>query len=563
MLREILVSYWNVSLECYSFDSAFRDLLPCCVRTERGSTESGNMLIMVLAHATYSSDSSIFPVLFAEDVGRLSCLQCVVSCKSVSGHIFCDGGSAHRTTSVSDSPWIQRAQPATRPILLSKASSVSKSVSVCLRSCHKDDTNYEPAVQSIATQYSETWKTLAMPSDSTHIVPTYGDATSAWSLSYNLYAHTLLSLNLLGEEIFAGVTTYYQGLFQSGADYAYGLPLDSDHDTLGSPLWTSLTAAVLTDTSVRQQMLSHLWKFASSNVTSTPFASRYSVSNGSSIGGTASPAQGALFAPLVLSGNRLNGSTSQGPSPAGSSSGSSGKHHTPVAAIAGGVVGGVVGLLLVGLAAFFFYRKRRVRTSAIEPYPSPVLLEKDEMDAAASPSRLLLLREHSSPASVTGNTSFIGGTPSSVSAPVITQNAPASVIVLGNPPSVISSNVTTRTTPTGSGPASALPSMPTPTVYDRSAPSSFVPLSSSSSQPSEPEEAAGSPYSPSPPLPSASTGREDPEIQSPDTAPKLSQDRDAELASLRNDMQQLRQELRRVVPVLERLEEPPPDYWSQ
>ncbi|KAH9913165.1 uncharacterized protein B0H18DRAFT_1126524 [Fomitopsis serialis] len=504
-----------------------------------GIEQSGNMLIMVLAHATYSSDSTLLQAYYS--------LLKTWADYLVSNALY----PANQLSVDTESTASNSTNLALKGIIGIQAMA---NISAVLGR-DEDAQHYS----SVATQYTETWRTLAMPSDSTHIIPTYGDASSAWSLSYNMYAHTLLSLNLLDEKIFTGITTYYQGLFQSGANYTYGLPLDSDHDTLGSPAWMSLTAAALTDTGVRQQMLSHLWEFASSSVTSAPFASRYSVSNGSYIGGTASPAQGALFAPLVLSGNRLNGS--QGPPSTGSSSDSSGKHRTLVAAIVGGVVGGVVGLILIALGALFFYRRRRVRTTAIEPYPSPVLPEKD-VDATASPSRLLLLRKHSSPVSVTGNTSFIGGTPSSISAPMVTQNAPASVIVLGNPPSVISSDTATSSAPARSVPAPALASPPTPTVYDRSAPTGFAPLSSSSSRPSEPLGAAGS-VTVSSPLPSASTGREDPEIQSPDAAPKLSQDRDAELASLRNDMQQLRQELRRVVPVLERLEEPPPDYWSQ
>ncbi|TFY64799.1 hypothetical protein EVJ58_g2384 [Rhodofomes roseus] len=503
-----------------------------------GVEQSGNMLIMTLAHATYASDSSLLEGYYALLKRWADYL--------VSNALYPEN---HNSTNL-----------ALKGIIGIQAMS---NISALLQR-DEDAQHYS----SVASQYSETWKSLAMTSDSEHVVPTYGDSSSAWSLAYNLYAHTLLGFDLLDQAVFTGTTTYYQGLLQSGANYTYGLPLDSEHDILGSPAWMSLTAASLTDTTVSQQMLSRLWKYASSNSSTRPFPSRYNVSDGDFVGGTASPAQGALFAPLVLSGNRLNTSGSPSSQQPSSASSSSGGHHTPIAAIVGGVVGGVAGCLLVILAVYLFRRNRRRRMVFVEPYISPVLSEK-EGEAASPPSqRYLLAPSPPHTPSATGDSSIIGGAPSSISSPtsisspMVPQTIAGSVIVLGSPPSVISSHVTTSSLRATDVPPPAVTLTPFPEPVNGSevAGASLT----SSSQPPEVEVVAGPDTTLPPPL-SPSIGAQDTDIQSPGAASKLSissRNRDAELASLRNDMQQLRQELQRVVPVLERLDEPPPDYWS-
>ncbi|KZS96129.1 hypothetical protein SISNIDRAFT_451821 [Sistotremastrum niveocremeum HHB9708] len=64
-------------------------------------------------------------------------------------------------------------------------------------------------------------------------------------------------------------------------------------------------------------------------------------------------------APSSTSTSSSSSTSSQSSSSSGSSGGSSSGHKSNTGAIAGGVVGGVVALLLIGLLAFFFMRKRR------------------------------------------------------------------------------------------------------------------------------------------------------------------------------------------------------------
>ena len=43
----------------------------------------------------------------------------------------------------------------------------------------------------------ESWQSLALSADKTHILALYGDPQNSWSLSYNLYADRLLGMNIV------------------------------------------------------------------------------------------------------------------------------------------------------------------------------------------------------------------------------------------------------------------------------------------------------------------------------------------------------------------------------
>ena len=43
----------------------------------------------------------------------------------------------------------------------------------------------------------ESWQSLALSADKTHILALYGDPQTSWSLSYNLYADRLLGTNIV------------------------------------------------------------------------------------------------------------------------------------------------------------------------------------------------------------------------------------------------------------------------------------------------------------------------------------------------------------------------------
>ncbi|KZT68279.1 hypothetical protein DAEQUDRAFT_337808 [Daedalea quercina L-15889] len=234
--------------------------------SNEGVEQSGNMLIMVLAHAVNAGDSSLLGSYYA-------------LLKTWADYLVTN--ALHPSNQAS----VDTRDVASNSTNLSLKGIIGiQAMSNISSMLGKDDDAQH--YSSVASQYIGSWKALAMSSDSSHILPTYGDSSSDWSLSYNIYAHTLLDLHLLDDTIFSSITSYYQELL---SNYAYGLPIDSDHDTLGSAVWTSFTAAALTDASTRQQMLSHLWKFASSNTTTYPFPSRYAVSNGSYLHGTSGP----------------------------------------------------------------------------------------------------------------------------------------------------------------------------------------------------------------------------------------------------------------------------------
>jgi len=107
--------------------------------------------------------------------------------------------------------------------------------------------------------------------------------------------------------------------------------------------------------------LDMIWTHSASNQTPGEFPTTYSASSGAAISGWASPAQGAMFAPLALS---IANQTIKGP-PTGpgttvpGATGTGTSRHVNVGAIAGGVVGGIAALGLVFLAMFLFWRRKR------------------------------------------------------------------------------------------------------------------------------------------------------------------------------------------------------------
>ena len=58
-------------------------------------------------------------------------------------------------------------------------------------------------LQTHADSLIDSWQSLALSADKTHILTLYGDPQSSWSLSYNLYADRLLGTNLVPSSVSA------------------------------------------------------------------------------------------------------------------------------------------------------------------------------------------------------------------------------------------------------------------------------------------------------------------------------------------------------------------------
>ncbi|KAF8992055.1 hypothetical protein BDQ17DRAFT_240301 [Cyathus striatus] len=297
--------------------------------TELALENCGNMLIMTLAHALKSGDGSLIYHYYDLLKGWADYLE--KNTLHPAGYLNADGEGNPNLSNL-----------ALKGILglyaMGKIGDTTGNSS--------DASHY----QSQAQNYYSQWENLAVSSG--HITSVYGD-TSNWGLIYNLYAAKLLGSDLVSDQIYTQQSQFYAS--QIGKAPKFGLPYDTNDAGKAKSHWTMFTAATVSDSSLRDSLISMVWQRASYNDTA-PFPTTYDPNTGSAITGFASSAQGATFAPLAL--NIANQPVSV---PSSTPSGQSTvKGKTNIGAIAGGVVGGVVGSLsLLGLAVFFWRTRDR------------------------------------------------------------------------------------------------------------------------------------------------------------------------------------------------------------
>ncbi|KAI0793186.1 hypothetical protein C8Q75DRAFT_804004 [Abortiporus biennis] len=308
---------------------------------QQGVEHSGNMLIMTLAHARTSGDGTL-----------------------INGHYNMLKGWADYLVNNSLTPTNQVNADSERQANLTNLAikGIVGIKAMAAISQALDKTNDSAHYDSIATTYANQWQTLALSSDLTHIVADYGDDGS-WTLAYNLFADRLLQTKLVSDDIYQLATQYYKSLTVSSfANTSFGLPFDSTITTsLANSAWTMFTAAVTTDSIVRDSLITPIWAHASKNP-SNPFPLQYRLDN-DIVTGKSSPAQGAMLAPLALT---IANTTIIIPPPSNqntgsSSDGSSSHHNSVVGPVVGGVVGGLALILLLILGAFFWRRRSRYR----------------------------------------------------------------------------------------------------------------------------------------------------------------------------------------------------------
>ncbi|KAI0793185.1 hypothetical protein C8Q75DRAFT_548169 [Abortiporus biennis] len=310
---------------------------------QQGVEQSGNMLIMTLAHARISGDGTLINRHYNMLKGWADYL--VDNSLTPTNQLNADSERQANLTNL-----------AIKGIVGIKAmSEISQALNMVNDSAHYD---------SIATSYANQWQILALSSDLSHIVADYGDDGS-WTLAYNLFADRLLQTKLVSDNIYQVVTQYYKSLATSSFATPFGLPIDSTITTnLANSAWTMFTAAVTTDTVVRDSLINPIWAHASTNNNSTPFPLQYRLDNGV-VTGQSSPAQGSMLAPLALT---LPNTTITVPPPSSASAGNSnsgaasGSHHTSIVGpVVGGVVGGLALIFLIILGTFFWRRRSRYR----------------------------------------------------------------------------------------------------------------------------------------------------------------------------------------------------------
>ncbi|KAL1945995.1 hypothetical protein VTO73DRAFT_1997 [Trametes versicolor] len=315
--------------------------------------QSGNMLIMLYAHARFSSDGTLIQRHYS-------------LAKRWTNYLV--NNSLH-PSSLQVSADTEAGSPANMTNLALKGIIGVKSMAEMSRALGKDAD--AQLYDGHATALAAAWKSLALSSDGSHLLGVYGDQQS-WALMYNIYADRLLGTGIVNHSILQGQTAFYKTLLNSAP--SFGLPL-TDTSGATNAAWILFTAAIVTDDGVRDSLISGVWNRASFNQTEGPFPDSYDTSTGAVPSSSAltntSPSFGAMFALLALSvpNTTISVTPSQssydpsGASPTGFG-GQSGQgdpsrvHGAPVGAIVGTAVGSIAAVLLIGAAVYFVRRRR-------------------------------------------------------------------------------------------------------------------------------------------------------------------------------------------------------------
>ncbi|KAJ7142232.1 hypothetical protein C8R44DRAFT_974081 [Mycena epipterygia] len=372
-----------------------------------GVEDSGNMIILALAHARTSGDGSLigkYYNLFKKWADYLVTNALIPAQQNPA-----DGRDASLMQNHGNITNL-----AIKGLIAIKAMSEISQI----KGNAPDAQKYSSAAASSA----QSWVTLTSFSGSP--LWTYGDDAS-FGLMYNLLADRLLQLNVLPSSIY----TDESSTLSRQTVPSFGFPLSSESGLNTRSDWSLFSAAAAPDASTRDLLISGVHERASTNVTVTgPFSNRYNVQTGA--GGTAlsypngfaSPAQGAMFSVLSLSvPNKTVIIPSANAFPTSSNMRSN--HHTTTGAIVGGVIAGLFFFVVLCFLAIFLRRRRQSRRSdtndlltSPQPYREPQMANVPLSKAALSTGDRPLLEPSplGSEQPSTSQLPSVGGTTSSV-----------------------------------------------------------------------------------------------------------------------------------------------------
>ncbi|KAI0353838.1 DUF1793-domain-containing protein [Trametes cingulata] len=228
----------------------------------QGIEQSGNMLIMVYAHARFTGDGSL--------IYRHYNLLKRWADYLVSASLFPSSQSTADNESNAN-----MTNLAIKGIIGVKAmAEMSQAMGE-----QADAQQYGSNATTLVGQ----WQSLAQSSDGQHLLGSYGDQQS-WSLMYNLYADRLLGTNIVDQNLMKLQTAFYRELL--GSAPMFGLTLDN---TVGMThaAWLLFTAATVVDDQVRDSLIDQVWSRASFNSTRGAFPDQYDAHTGEILGGDA------------------------------------------------------------------------------------------------------------------------------------------------------------------------------------------------------------------------------------------------------------------------------------
>ncbi|KLO10459.1 DUF1793-domain-containing protein [Schizopora paradoxa] len=150
--------------------------------------------------------------------------------------------------------------------------------------------------QSIAESYIGQWQNLSLSLDKTHLLTSFGQESSA-GLIYNIYADKLLQLDLIPQSVYDTQNSYLSSQLDSNS---IGIPLDSTSPKRTRADWMMFAGAASGDEDLERSIISMVHSYALNPTSNTPLSPVYDPTSGNSPTGTNSPAMGAMFAPLAL-----------------------------------------------------------------------------------------------------------------------------------------------------------------------------------------------------------------------------------------------------------------------
>ncbi|PIL35880.1 hypothetical protein GSI_01540 [Ganoderma sinense ZZ0214-1] len=300
---------------------------------QAGIEQSGNMLISALAHARISGDGSLLSEYYA-------------TLKRWADYLVSNSARPGNQLSFDAETTANLTNLAIKGVIGVKAmAEISRAVGQ-----GTDATQYDNQASALFS----TWLSLATSSGGSRLLGSYGDQQS-WSTMYNLFADKLLGLDFVTQSVIDMQTQYLSSLLTTAPQW--GLPIDSNTSQFGNAGWSLFTAAVVSDNTVRDNIIKGVYNHANYNQSAGIFPERYNVANNAARNGFAGPGVGGVFSHLALTlSNQTISVSANGAS--GSSSGGSGSSSN-IGAIVGGVIGG---LAIIGIAAaivFILLRKRR------------------------------------------------------------------------------------------------------------------------------------------------------------------------------------------------------------
>ncbi|KAI9456365.1 hypothetical protein BJY52DRAFT_1171492, partial [Lactarius psammicola] len=246
---------------------------------DQGVEHSGSMLIMTYAHARATGDGSLISRYYSLLTSWANYLS--NSTLLIHDQSSADGLSANNQTNLAIKGIIAIKAMSEMSAIVKEAADVDK---------------YSSAATSLYAQ----WKSLALESDQ-HILAAYGKADS-WTLGYNLFADVWLGTSVVESSVYDGQSSFIDNLTLTSTFSNFGMPVDSlglDPSVTVSS-WNLFVAAMTPNQNLRTNLISRVHNRASYNVSTGVFPLNYDSTSGTTILGTASPAQGAMYAPLAL-----------------------------------------------------------------------------------------------------------------------------------------------------------------------------------------------------------------------------------------------------------------------